>query len=110
MTREELEARYPRMLASCYDFSPPDGWLPLVAELFERLDRLCVNVCQVKSKFGELRVYGDGPLDDNGAARRAYALVDEYERRSRTICEVCGEPGSQVVNNSWVSVKCEAHR
>lgn len=102
MTREELEAKYSTLLTDCYDFSPPNGWLDLVAELFRELEPWPeVRVLQAKQKFGLLRVYIVGPLE-------AMDLVIEYERRSGSVCEVCGAPGTRR-HGGWIVTACDAH-
>lgn len=81
-----------------------DGWLPLIDKLCADLvaagwDRCCE---QVKEKFGGLRFY-----IRNGDTHLRY-LIDQAERKSFTICETCGEPGS-LRTNTWWKTACEKH-
>jgi hypothetical protein len=102
LTREDILNRFPDMFADCFDFSVPDGWLPLVAELCEKLEAIGgVEVCQLKEKFGAMRCYASGPPE-------AFDLIHEYESRSCHICETCGAAGEQL-GGGWVYVACPEH-
>lgn len=54
---------------------------------------------EVKSKYGELRVYGAGGGD----------VVDAYEELSRETCEVCGERGRTRSVGGWLETTCDVH-
>jgi hypothetical protein len=105
-----------------------DGWKPLVLELHERLVERWPNyeIDQIKEKFGGLRFYADPcletpdfPDDVQGIiAHNAWyeehvgtfqALISEYEWKSETICEVCGQPGKNGDENFWWSTRCPEH-
>jgi hypothetical protein len=104
VTFEELQERHPRLFSTAQWSNCPTGWLPLLAELCERIEteHPGVSFAQVKDKFAELRVYL------NECSRSAERLVAEYARRSRTTCEVCGAPGKQS-GRGWLVVRCEEH-
>jgi hypothetical protein len=89
-----------------------DGWLPLISKLCSRLkskiwsmqgDYSDFAFTQVKEKFGELRVYTNYYVEDLAD------IIDEYVEKSRTICEVCGQPGTMRKDNGWFMVRCEPH-
>lgn len=83
----------------------PKGWHSLLRMTFIALLDLGWNgkVLQVKEKFGELRIYIDSGTDD------MYDILDEIERLSLEICEVCGEPGELRTDRSWFKTLCDKH-
>jgi len=71
------------------------GWHPLLKEIFDFLpEDTCV--LQVKEKFGELRVYTSAHHEG----------LQTLLNKSRTICELCGDAGTQRRINSWVHTVC----
>ena len=105
LTVEELERRYAANLTHCFDFSPSHGWLPLVAELLERVTALHpdIEIAQIKSKYASLRFYVNETSDP------VHELIDEYEKRSERVCEDCGAPGyPRYPRGRWVVTCCDA--
>lgn len=85
-------------------FEISEGWHPLVKELMEELKKAGWNgeIRQVKEKFGGLRFYiGEG-------SEEIWAIIEKYERKSYTICEVCGEPGKPR-KGGWIKTLCDTH-
>ena len=80
------------------------GWMPLVTELLDKLKSIGWdgNILQIKEKFGGLRFYIDTGSD------RAFDLIDEYENKSFSICEICGDPG-KLIGHGWLMTRCEKH-
>jgi len=77
------------------------GWAGLVREAYAGLPVGAV-VDDVKEKYGGLRIYLSMirlPFED---------VVDEIERRSMRLCEVCGQPGA-LRALPWIKTLCEAH-
>ncbi len=109
MTLEELETKHAAMLTECFDFSPPDGWLSLVDELLTKLtaigeaESVQIQVHQLKEKVAGMRCYL-GP-----APREAHDLVHEYERRSQSTCEACGNAGRGRSRNGYYRTLCQEH-
>jgi hypothetical protein len=70
------------------------GWYPLIVRLDAQLAALDpeYTVHQVKEKFGGLRFY-IGSEADPDVQEEMRALIDEAERASERICEVCGSGG-----------------
>lgn len=84
----------------------PDGWVSLMLELHAALVKVSPNFeyAQIKQKWAELRVYV------SGASPEARDLIAAAERRSRTICEVCGAPGTACVSKGgWYRALCPEH-
>lgn len=73
------------------------GWYPLVIATDKQLARLDPHyrVHQVKEKFGTLRYYCWLSIDDADSELidAMYAITDDAERASASICERCGQPG-----------------
>ena len=107
------------------------GWRPLLAELHAELTAAGISyeALQVKEKFGALRVYistegefhptfdltipGQGVIagtTEKGSDtwRRADAIVQAAEEKSRTICEDCGQPGILRTDRFWLRTLCDA--
>jgi hypothetical protein len=79
------------------------GWHSLVNELFDLAEKENFTVAQVKEKYGTLRIYVDGASED------VYKMIDDLERRSATMCEICGEVGELVNRGNWVKTRCWTH-
>ena len=87
------------------------GWFPMLTELSDKLDAIfrekypedieSFQVLQVKEKFGTLRFYVSSAPDE------IYGLIDEYEKKSGTICETCGKPGILKESHGWFMTVCE---
>lgn len=81
-----------------------EGWVPLVEELIKDLKELGWDgtIHQIKEKWGGLRFYiGYGTED-------IWNRIEMAERKSLTICEVCGEPG-ELRTEGWMETLCEKH-
>lgn len=57
---------------------------------------------QIKSKFGQLRVYtGPLPRDSN-----VTDIIDKYTTLSENICEFCGKPDVPMIGHGWIEPEC----
>jgi len=96
----------------CWGFECQNGWYDLIDELSAKLEAINqtlpegekIVAAQVKEKFSGLRFYID--LVQNSISEKVYELIGEAEKKSYTICEQCGKPGKQFVENNWVSTVC----
>lgn len=91
------------------------GWYQLILELDENIGSIEPNyqVDQVKEKFGGLRFYYDWMSVNDDSLELIDKLVDAAEKKSYTICEVCGVSDSTVTpieNRYWVKTLCVGHR
>jgi hypothetical protein len=57
-------------------------------------------LCQIKSKFATLRIYGDNLSD------YANGVISMAEVMSGIICEYCGDKGKQT-GDRWITTLCE---
>lgn len=81
-----------------------DGWYNLLDELCTRIEKLAdddFRVYQIKEKFGGLRFYV------GSTTKEILDLIDEYEEKSYTICENCGESGKLITHFGWYVTLCE---
>lgn len=80
------------------------GWEPLIREVFSFMKEHPTHskVIQVKEKWGGLRIYTD-VIDDTLDEK-----IREVEKRSFTICELCGEPG-KLRGEGWYQTLCDSH-
>lgn len=85
------------------------GWFPLLIELDEKLAQIAPDyeVSQVKEKFGTLRYYFTLDIELDDQYKQMQKIVDEYEHRSGSICELCGGNGSMRVQNRWCKTLCD---
>lgn len=104
-TTDPLEPLYAHRAETCIGIGVPEGWVPLVLEMHERVVAVCPGIQyeQVKQKFAELRVYV------RGANPAAQALIWDVEVASRTVCEVCGGAGSPCHRRGWYRALCVEH-
>lgn len=115
---QEIVQAYPHMfpdygkpLHTMNSFQIGEGWMTLVKNLVEEISQHqdstpeCepVQFVQIKEKFGELRVYTHGGDD------QVDYMIAQAETASRTVCEVCGLPGSVRKDLMWLAALCDAH-
>lgn len=100
----QLVADFPELLTdvSC-GLSCPQGWVPLVRRLMEKLKDKNVHVDQIKEKFGSLRVYLSGP-----DANACFDLTMEASAESDRTCDECGKPGT-LRSGPWIRTLCDEH-
>lgn len=78
------------------------GWQCIIEDLLEKLSKYPdVRICQIKEKFGGLRVYVDGGNEE------VFSLIDEAETKTYNICEVTGKPGKLRTDIGWHRVLCD---
>lgn len=116
---EYLYSKYPKFFANkdlpmtqtcmCWGIECGSGWFNLLDELCAKITELAKDLPdksypradQVKSKFATLRVYISGGND------AIYKAIDEAEKKSETICEICGKDGDVRENRGWVTTLCD---
>lgn len=88
-----------------------DGWFELIYNLSEKLEQYnqqnqdCpIQAVQIKEKYGELCFYTNHYGNDE-----MLKLVDETERKSSAVCEVCGKPG-KLYTDGWWYTACDDHK
>jgi hypothetical protein len=111
----QLKAAFPQLYRSGmgFYFECGDGWFTLLWHLSEQLKELIAQLPQaeqaayyaqqVKAKFGELRFYLSEYTEDMFQATEA-ALEE-----SKQICEICGEPGTLLLDGGWLTTLCPTH-
>ena len=75
------------------------GWHELIADCMLGLSE-GADILQIKEKFGTLRVYITDGTDED------YLLIEKAEKKSSTICEICGQPGSTCYAWGWIKTMC----
>ena len=90
-----------------------EGWMELVVQLDQQVAQLDPDyvIDQVKEKFGGLRYYvtlSEGL--DKDIRESIYDIIHEAESKSYTICEVCGQPGTESAATGWIATRCEQHK
>ena len=86
-------------------FSVGNGWLGIIQRLIETLISLGLNkqITQVKEKFCGLCFY------TNELPEGSIYFIIEADKESRTVCEICVEPGETVNKKGWYYTLCENH-
>lgn len=94
-----------------FGFECGDGWFDLLWDLSKKLTELIealpeserehIYASQVKEKYGELCFYM------TTATNEMWDLIEEAEKKSTTICDICGMPGKLREYSGWYSTKCE---
>jgi hypothetical protein len=77
------------------------GWSSLIDRVYDALPE-DTAVIDVKEKFGGLRIYVDS------APKEFWDLLQNLEKESMTMCEVCGRAGSPR-KTGWIKTLCDEH-
>lgn len=92
----------------CWGFDCGPGWYNLIDSLCSTIQHYLdykpnvhqVVAEQVKEKFGTLRFYF------RGGDPYIHGLVDMACCLTKSICEICGNPG-KIKNDGWIKVRCD---
>ena|SRR3990167_490978 len=111
---KKLQDQFPIMMKDQWP-ECNDGWFSLLHELCVNLQKMkldsSLTFAQIKEKFAVLRIYydinGDNPEFPSDVVD---SLIQETERKSESVCEVCGEPGTIDNSRWWKKTLCEAHK
>lgn len=101
-----------------------NGWFGIIEELSEKLEallntlpqpaRACVQVNQVKQKFGGLRYYysvKQGFEDDFKPIMVEFNnAVTEAENKASETCEICGKTPAYRFGYAWIRTLCLTHK
>jgi hypothetical protein len=102
--QKEVGAYYP----IAFGFECDDGWFRILDELMGRIQEVdkdkIVVIYQVKEKFGGLR------FNPGSSTEEVNNIIEEYEKKSYEVCEVCGEEGELCEDHHWYKTVCEKHR
>lgn len=79
------------------------GWSSLIRRLWIYFQDRQITVNQIKEKFGGLRFYVANATDLD------YETIDQAEKDSLHLCEVCGAIGKPRVIGGWISTLCDEH-
>jgi len=98
-----------------FDFECNNGWFPLIWKLSEQIEPLIEKfntdypdhmdehprASQVKEKFGSLCFYMTSSTEE------MQDIIENFEKRSSKVCEICGNEGQLRNDNGWYSTACE---
>lgn len=87
-----------------------DGWNAIVLEFVNKLQDIVdenqelseIKITYIKEKWGALRINLIGYTDE------IYKLVEDAEKRSCTVCEICGKKGTMREHKRWIKTLCRA--
>lgn len=117
---DKLYAKYGKYISKSWwwGFECGDGWFDLIDETLSKIidwykknnpddlenaDEEGFVITQIKEKYGELRIY------IGGSYPAVFDIIEQAEKRSRTICELCGKVGECKVSHGWYKTVCEEH-
>jgi len=94
-----------------FGFECDEGWYPMIYELLDKIqafvdthpDFADLEIMQIKEKYAGLRVYINYGPDE------IYDLINEYENKSYSVCEICGKEGKERERGHWYKTLCEEH-
>lgn len=127
MTDEEFAEQVDAIRRKHAAIVPPDlpflvdaGWLNVIDQALSAIEGFLraegwievARVRQIKEKFGGLRIYvrPDHEVDwPDEIAQGVLKIRDEFEGRSKHICEICGDPGEIRVIRHYHQCLCEHH-
>jgi len=120
LSYDELLVKYPKLYAKLSYFECENGWINLIDELSGKLEEINnkytnfedrIYAVQVKQKFGGLRFYC---YSTENIAKEDYELkdklIEEAEKASFTICEMCSKPATPVNIRGWITTLCDQCR
>ncbi|MDB5716223.1 MAG: hypothetical protein JWO15_3620 [Sphingomonadales bacterium] len=123
---ETLQKKYfeefPEMLPDNFWFEVNDGWDKLLYKMFKRIQEhshtvpggAAVQMQQIKSKFGQLRVYWSThseAIPYDAIAEALNDIVHEAELEASKTCSTCGMRDDNKVliqESAWHDPTCEA--
>lgn len=108
--REIIEKIQPHFAKQGFcGFDIPQGWIFLVSQLHDRLEVRDPEyvLIQAKEKFGALRYYIEYP-DSGLYYKEMRDIIGEYEIRSLTTCQGCGDINAHHRDAGWVATLCES--
>ena len=104
MTEQTLIKKYPNFFSNIGGFECSSGWDSIIENAVKKIQKLDpeVKAVQVKNKFGTLRFYITSATDE------VHKIIEDTEKLSETICELCGKPG-ELRNDDryWLQTICD---
>jgi len=104
----QKELNQKRQSEGWYGCSVNDGWRDIVLEADAMLEYIDPDykIAQVKEKFGTLRYYFE--TEKEGIENKImHAIVEYAERKSKNICEDCGDYGTIRGDIGWMLTLCD---
>jgi hypothetical protein len=108
---DALEARYPGFKIGYAECN--SGWEALIARVLDVVSETVANpedftFAQIKEKYGflDINYYLSEDVSDE-ARSRIEEVVDAVRDKSKTICEITGNPGQLIRRGTWVMTRCE---
>lgn len=96
----------PRVTCMAWGCTIGEGWDKLLYETCVKIQKHCdennldFKFTQVKEKFGMLTLYCQG-ADDN-----IRNIITEAEKKSVSICDICGSENAKLYTNGWLRARC----
>lgn len=113
----ELFEKYPKTFQSLDYVECNEGWKEIVDQVSFKIEQVnnkypgssYIHASQIKQKFGGLRYYVSFEDINNDDVNYVYSIIEEAEKRSLTICEICGAPGKRSKQGYYMETVCDEH-
>lgn len=104
-----LISEFPDMLQKCVEIYIFNGWYNLVKDALQKIKEVAspysINICQIKQKFGGLRIYYDDC--PKGKKEEIDYIIEQAEKKSFETCEITGKNGEIRSLNGWYVTLCD---
>jgi len=109
-----LYNKYEENFEIFWGFECGEGWYELIETLIQDIENWykenqpdeweTFKIIQIKEKYGSLRFYVGGTFEE------VHDMIDEAEKKSYHICEVCGDYGEiKDIGGKWYKCVCNIH-
>ncbi len=119
MTDKQLILKYPELFGLPpfdptktligFGFEVNKGWLPILEKGFKKISEIIneghiqdFRICQVKEKFGGLRIYCNYYMD------QVDEVIEAMEKECAHTCDLCGSPEGKLRQDMWLTVRCNS--
>ena len=101
-----------------FGYEVSDGWIPICEKVEEKIEEYNkshldapIEIFQIKSKFGELRVYLMDAItgDDIHTPEELKPFIEEVEKEALETCEWCGSKENVHTSSyrGWIRTLCD---
>lgn len=113
--QEQIGTGFIDDLYSAFGCECGDGWYEILYQMCVRIQKAYADVgitpdivmLQIKEKYGTLRVYWSAENGDQRLHKTLDSIIQEAEKASASVCEICGKPGELRCDRSWIQTLCD---
>ena len=99
-----------------FGYEVSNGWIPICEKVEEKIEEYNkshsdapIEIFQIKSKFGELRVYLMDAITGEHTPEELKPFIEEVEKEARETCEWCGSKENVHTSSyrGWIRTLCD---